>query len=86
MGNIFVVAACTADKGRQGRFIRGVGEIFVVRPSTTKTTNIFPQKLPAIRYISVMNNAIFIDYPAMNVACTSLLCIQPISCRKTYYS
>ncbi len=23
VGNIFVVAACTAGKGRQGRFIRG---------------------------------------------------------------
>ena len=40
MGNIFVVAACTAGKGRQGRFIR----VFVVRPSTTKTTNILPHE------------------------------------------
>ncbi len=42
MGNIFVVAACTAGKGRQGRLF--VGKIFVVRPPTTKTTNIWPHE------------------------------------------
>ncbi len=46
--NIFVVAACTAGKGRQGRFIRICGlssnhEYFV------------PWKLPAIRYIHVLS-------------------------------
>ena len=45
MGNIFVVGACTAGKGRQGSSF--VGKIFVVRPPTT---NIAPRKLPAIRY------------------------------------
>ncbi len=42
MGDIFVVAACTAGKGRQGRLF--VGKIFVVRPPTTKTTNILPHE------------------------------------------
>ncbi len=42
MGNIFVVAACTAGKGRQVASF--VGKIFVVRPPTTKTTNILPHK------------------------------------------
>ena len=34
-----VVAACTALVGKVASF---VGKIFVVRPSTTKTTNILP--------------------------------------------
>ncbi len=42
VGNIFVVAACTAGKGRQGRSF--VGKIFVVRPPTMKTTNILPHE------------------------------------------
>ncbi len=42
MGDIFVVAACTAGKGRQGRLF--MGKIFVVRPPTTKTTNILPHE------------------------------------------
>ncbi len=42
MGNIFVVAACTAGKGRQGRLF--MGKIFVVRPPTTKSTNIWPHE------------------------------------------
>ena len=37
VGNIFVVAACTACK-----IATFVGKIFVARPSTTKTTNILP--------------------------------------------
>ncbi len=43
MGNIFVVAAWIVGKGRQGRFIF-VGKIFVVRPPTTKTTNVLPHE------------------------------------------
>ncbi len=42
MGNIFVVAACTTGKGI--KVASFVGKIFVVRPSTTKTTNILPHK------------------------------------------
>ncbi len=48
MGNIFVVGACTAGKGRQG-VASFVGKIFVVRPPTAKTTNMLPMKI--IRYI-----------------------------------
>ena len=45
MGNIFVVAACTAGKGRQCRFIRG-------QTSNHENHEYFaPRKLPAIRYI-----------------------------------
>ncbi len=39
VGNIFVVAACTAGKGRQGPSF--VGKMFVVRPPTT---NILPHE------------------------------------------
>ncbi len=42
MGNIFVVAACTA--GKVGKVASFVGKIFVVRPPTTKTTNILPHE------------------------------------------
>ncbi len=41
MSNIFVVGACTAGKGRQGRFIRG---------HTSNHKNVAPRKLPSIRY------------------------------------
>ncbi len=39
VGNIFVVAACTACI-KVGKVASFVGKIFVVRPPTTKTTNI----------------------------------------------
>ncbi len=42
MGTIFVVAAWIVGKGRQGRFF--VGKIFVVKHSTTKTTNSLPHE------------------------------------------
>ncbi len=42
VGNIFVVGACTAVK--VGKVASFVGKIFVVRFSTTKTTNILPHK------------------------------------------
>ncbi len=42
VGNIFVVAACTAGKG--SKVASFVGKIFVVRPPTTKTTNILPHE------------------------------------------
>ncbi len=42
VGNIFVVGACTAGKGRQVASF--VGKIFVVRPPTTKITNILPHE------------------------------------------
>ena len=52
MGNIFVVAACTAGKGI-GKVASFVGKIFVVKPPTTKTMHEYfaPRKLHAIRYI-----------------------------------
>ncbi len=43
MGNIFVVGACTAGK-KVGKVASFVGKIFVVRPPTTKTTNILPHE------------------------------------------
>ncbi len=46
MGNIFVVGACTAGKGRPevSKVASFVGKIFVVSPPTTKTTNILPHE------------------------------------------
>ncbi len=41
MGNIFVVGAFTAQV-KVGKVALFVGKIFVVRPPTTKTTNILP--------------------------------------------
>ena len=41
VSNIFVVGACTAGKGRQGRFIRG---------HTSNHENVAPTKLPSTRY------------------------------------
>ncbi len=43
VGNIFVVAACTAGKGIS-KVASFVGKIFVVRPLTTKTINILPHE------------------------------------------
>ncbi len=43
MGNIFVVAACTAGN-LVGKVALFVGKMFVVRPRTTKATNILPHE------------------------------------------
>ena len=43
MGNIFVVGACTLQV-KVGKVASFVGKIFVVRPPTTKTTNILPHE------------------------------------------
>ena len=42
MGNIFVVGACTS--GKVSKVASFVGKIFVVKPSTTKPTNILPHE------------------------------------------
>ncbi len=78
MGNIFVVAACTAGKGRQGRFIRG-------QTSNHENHEYFaPRKLHAIRYLSRDILVTLHPHKHINIAESGKCCCGAKACKASF--